>query len=195
MIIVGLTGGIGSGKTTVAKQFNALGIPIYIADDEAKKLMNTSKVIRRKLIALFGEDAYKNNNLNRPYLADKIFNNVSNLEKMNAIVHPKVASHFNRWVNKQNAPYVIKESAILFENDSYKNCNYVITVTAPKEIRIKRLLNRDDTSLDKIQAIMKNQWPDNKKIEKSDFVIVNIDLDKTSQLVKQTHNKILNAIQ
>ena len=195
MIIVGLTGGIGSGKTTVAKQFNALGIPVYIADDEAKKLMNRSKIIRRKLIALFGNDAYNNNTLNRPFLADKIFNNPSNLEEMNAIVHPKVASHFKRWVNKQNAPYVLKESAILFENNAYKKCNYVITVTAPIEIRIKRLLERDDTSIEKIQAIIKNQWPDNEKVNKSDFVIINTELDKTLQQVLQTHNKILNYIQ
>ncbi len=195
MILVGLTGGIGSGKTTVAKQFNALGIPVYIADDEAKKLMNRSKIIRRKLTALFGDDAYKNSTLNRPFLADKIFNNPSYLEKMNAIVHPKVASHFNRWVNKQNAPYVLKESAILFENDAYKKCNYVITVTAPIEIRIKRLLERDDTSIEKIQAIIKNQWPDDEKVRKSDFVIINTELDKTLQQVIQTHNKILNDIQ
>ena len=195
MIIVGLTGGIGSGKTTVAKQFNALGIPVYIADDEAKKLMNRSKIIRRKLIALFGDDAYKNNTLNRPFLADIIFNNPSSLEEMNAIVHPKVASHFKRWVNKQNAPYVLKESAILFENNAYKKCNYVITVTAPIEIRIKRLLERDDTSIEKIQAIIKNQWPDNEKVNKSDFVIINTELDKTLQQVLQTHNKILNYIQ
>ena len=100
MITVGLTGGIGSGKTTVAKAFEALGIPIYIADDEAKKLMNTSKVIKRKLIALFGEVAYLDNKLNRPYLAKAIFNDKSLLEKMNAIVHPKVGKHFIKWKNK-----------------------------------------------------------------------------------------------
>jgi len=195
MIIVGLTGGIGSGKTTVAKQFNALGIPVYIADDEAKKLMNRSKIIRRKLMALFGDEAYKNNTLNRPFLADKIFNNPSNLEKMNAIVHPKVASHFKRWVNKQNTPYILKESAILFENNAYKNCNYVITVTAPLDIRIKRLLERDNTSIEKIQAIINNQWPDEEKVKKSDFVIINTELDNTIKQVQQTHNKILNYIQ
>lgn len=135
MKIVGLTGGIGSGKTTVAKQFQALGIPVYIADDEAKKLMNRSKIIKRKLKALFGDEAYKDNTLNRPFLADKIFNNAENLEKMNAVVHPKVASHFKNWVKKQIAPYVLKESAILFENGAYKDCDLIITVTAPLELR------------------------------------------------------------
>ncbi|TYA57273.1 dephospho-CoA kinase [Formosa maritima] len=195
MIIVGLTGGIGSGKTTVAKQFMALGIPVYIADDEAKKLMNRSKIIKRKLIQLFGEQAYINNKLNRPYLADKIFNNTSDLEKMNAIIHPIVATHFKKWVEKQKAPYVLKESAILFENDAYKNCDYIITVTAPKQLRIERLLKRDETSLEKIQAIMENQWNDNKKIEKSDFVIINKDLGETIHQVQLTHNKIVNFTQ
>jgi dephospho-CoA kinase len=194
MKVVGLTGGIGSGKTTVAKQFEALGIPVYIADNEAKKLMNNSKIIRRKLIALFGEEAYLNNSLNRPFLADKIFNNASNLEKMNAIVHSKVASHFKKWVNKQKAPYVLKESAILFENGAYKFCDFIITVTAPIELRKERLLKRDDTTLKKIQAIIDNQWDDKAKIEKSQFVIVNKDLKETRQQVQLTHNKIVNLI-
>lgn len=194
MKIVGLTGGIGSGKTTVAKQFQALGIPVYIADDEAKKLMNRSKIIKRKLIALFGDEAYKDNTLNRPFLADKIFNNAENLEKMNAVVHPKVASHFKNWVKKQIAPYVLKESAILFENGAYKDCDLIITVTAPLKLRKKRLLKRDNTTLEKIQAIINNQWSDESKISKSHFVITNKDLEETKQQVQLTHNKIVNLI-
>ena len=194
MKIVGLTGGIGSGKTTVAKQFQALGIPVYIADDEAKKLMNRSKIIKRKLKALFGDEAYKDNTLNRPFLADKIFNNAENLKKMNAVVHPKVASHFKNWVKKQIAPYVLKESAILFENGAYKDCDLIITVTAPLELRKKRLLKRDNTTLEKIQAIINNQWSDESKISKSHFVITNKDLEETKQQVQLTHNKIVNLI-
>lgn len=194
MKIVGLTGGIGSGKTTVAKQFQALGIPVYIADDEAKKLMNRSKIIKRKLIALFGDEAYKDNTLNRPFLADKIFNNAENLEKMNAVVHPKVASHFKNWVKKQTTPYVLKESAILFENGAYKDCDLIITVTAPLELRKKRLLKRDNTTLEKIQAIINNQWSDESKISKSHFVITNKDLEETKRQVQLTHNKIVNLI-
>ena len=194
MKIVGLTGGIGSGKTTVAKQFQALGIPVYIADEEAKKLMNGSKIIKRKLIALFGDEAYKDNTLNRPFLADKIFNNAENLEKMNAVVHPKVASHFKNWLKKQIAPYVLKESAILFENGAYKDCDLIITVTAPLELRKKRLLKRDNTTLEKIQAIINNQWSDESKISKSHFVITNKDLEETKQQVQLTHNKIVNLI-
>lgn len=194
MKIVGLTGGIGSGKTTVAKQFQARGIPVYIADDEAKKLMNRSKIIKRKLIELFGDEAYKNNTLNRPFLADKIFNNADNLKKMNAVVHPKVAAHFKNWVKKQKAPYVLKESAILFENGAYKDCDLIITVTAPLELRKKRLLKRDNTTLEKIQAIINNQWSDEAKILKSHFVITNKKLEETKQQVQLTHNKIVNLI-
>ena len=117
MKIIGLTGGIGSGKTTVSNMFRDLGIPVYIADDEAKKLMNTSKVIRRKLIELFGAKAYENNELNRTYIASKIFNDDSYLKKMNAIIHPSVAVHFKKWLQKQTAKYVIKEAAIIFEHN------------------------------------------------------------------------------
>lgn len=194
MKIVGLTGGIGSGKTTVAKEFSKLGVPIYIADDEAKKLMNSSKTIQRELVALFGEEAYKDQKLNRPYLAKLIFNNEALLQKMNAIVHPKVADHFKNWLKKQDAPYIIKEVAILFENGSYKQCDYVITVTAAIETRKERLLKRDVTTVAKIEAIMNNQWPDQKKIERSQFVIYNDILEDTIVQVQKTHNSILEDI-
>jgi dephospho-CoA kinase len=195
MIIVGLTGGIGSGKTTVAKQFIALGIPVYIADEEAKLLMNKSKIIKRKLTKLFGDNAYINGKLNRPYIANIIFNNKSYLQQMNAIVHPKVARHFEKWLLKQKAPYVIKEVAILFENGSDKLCDFVITVTAAKNIRIQRLLKRDETSKEKIEAIMKNQWTDEEKIKHSHFVIVNTNLENTKKQVFRIHKEILKKIE
>ena len=121
MKIVGLTGGIGSGKTTVASMFNDLGVPVFIADVEAKKLMATSKVIKRQLNELFGQQAYLENDLNKPYIANAIFNDKTLLEKMNTIIHPKVASHFKKWIKKQSGPYVINEAAILFENNSISN--------------------------------------------------------------------------
>ncbi|MDO5970184.1 dephospho-CoA kinase [Flavivirga aquimarina] len=194
MIIVGLTGGIGSGKTTVAKQFEELGIPVYIADVEAKNLMHKSKIIKRKLIQLFGDKAYVDNKLNKRFIADVIFNDKGYLQKMNEIVHPRVAKHFEKWVLKQDAPYVIKEVAILFENGGHKACDYVITVTAPKDLRIKRLLNRDNTTKDKIQAIMKNQWTDEEKIKYSDYVIDNIDLEVTKNQVINIHKDLLKII-
>ncbi|OEJ98748.1 dephospho-CoA kinase [Flavivirga aquatica] len=191
MTIVGLTGGIGSGKTTVAKQFLSLGIPVYIADEEAKKLMLKSKIIQRKLTQLFGDKAYVDGTLNKPFIAEIIFNDKTYLQKMNTIIHPRVAKHFEKWVLKQSAPYVIKEVAILFENGGYKACDYIITVTAPKAFRVKRLLKRDGTTKEKIEAIMKNQWTDEEKIKRSHYVIDNIDFENTEKQVFKIHKEIL----
>ncbi|MCK0180021.1 dephospho-CoA kinase [Flavobacteriaceae bacterium S0862] len=192
--IIGLTGGIGSGKTTVANMFFELGVPVYIADVEAKKLMNKSKIIKRKLVKLFGDDAYIDNELNKPFIAQKIFSNKDLLEKMNAIVHPKVAAHFKRWIAKQTAPYVIKEAAILFENNNYLQCDAVILVVADKETRIQRVIKRDSTSKAKVKAIMHNQWSDEKKMELSQFVIKNVTLSNTRKEVENIHKKILTTI-
>ncbi|AXO78862.1 dephospho-CoA kinase [Olleya aquimaris] len=192
--IIGLTGGIGSGKTTVANFFKKLGVPIYIADTEAKALMNRSKIIKRKLIKLFGEQAYIDDKLNKPFIASQIFSNQDLLQQMNAIVHPKVAKHFANWVKKQSTAYVISEAAILFENGSYKKYDYIITVVAPKEVRLKRVLKRDSSSKEKVEAIMNNQWSDNQKIELSDFVINNTNLETTKLEVGKVHKKILKRI-
>lgn len=189
--IVGLTGGIGSGKTTVANFFKELEIPVYISDIEAKALMIRSKVIKRKLIQLFGEEAYSSEKLNKSFIANKIFNDKTLLEKMNSIVHPRVGSHFKRWLKKQDAPYVIKEAAIFFENNTYKNLDYIITVIAPETTRIERVISRDNASVKKIKAIINNQWSDDQKIKLSDFVIENIELLETKNQVKKIHQKIL----
>ena len=193
--LVGLTGGIGSGKTTIANFFKELGVPIYIADTEAKALMNRSKVIKRKLIALFGDNAYQNGKLNRDFLSKQIFNDKDLLQKMNAIVHPKVASHFKRWVKKQDAPYVISEAAILFENGSYKKYDYIITVTAPEEVRLKRVMSRDNSSKEKVKSVMNNQWKDEEKIKLSDYVIQNINLEEAKAQVLQIHQNLLQKLQ
>ena len=195
MTIVGLTGGIGSGKTTVAKMFNTLGIPTYIADDEAKKLMKRSKVIKRKLTALFGENTYINNELNRSFIASVIYSDKNYLSKMNAIVHPKVAKHFLRWLNKQKAAYVLKESAILFETNGHKQCDFVVLVTASKDMKIKRLLNRDKTNKEKIKAIMDNQLNDDEKEKRSDFIIINTTLEDTKKQVETIHKSLLKQLQ
>lgn len=192
--IIGLTGGIGSGKTTVANMFLKLGVPIYIADAEAKNLMNKSKLIKRKLIKLFGEDAYLHDTLNKPFIAKKIFNSKELLEKMNAIVHPKVAAHFKRWVAKQTAPYVIKEAAILFENSSYLQCDAVVLVVANEEDRIQRVVKRDNTSKQQVKSIIDNQWSDEKKIDLAQFVIYNNTLLDTRNQVEKVHKKILATI-
>ncbi|AFL82649.1 dephospho-CoA kinase [Aequorivita sublithincola DSM 14238] len=191
MKIIGLTGGIGSGKTTVAKLFKDLGVPIYIADIEAKKLTNSSKVIRRKLIDLLGEDAYVGQELNRKFVADKIFNDKGLLASVNAIIHPKVVAHFKKWVSKQKSPYVIKEAAILFENGRYKNCDLVILVTAPKEVRISRVMERDNASSVEIEQRMKNQWSDEKKQKLADLIIDNINLQDTRKRVEAIHRSLI----
>lgn len=195
MKIVGLTGGIGSGKTTVAKMFSEYNVPVYIADEEAKKLMLRSKIIKRKLTQLFGEDAYVDNKLNKPFIANIIFNDKGFLEKMNAIIHPRVARHFEKWVEKQNTPYVIKEVAILFENGGDKQCDFIITITAPKDIRIKRVLSRDNSTKEKVEAIIKNQWDDAEKIKRSHFVINNLTIEGTKKQTLEIHQKILSKIQ
>ena len=193
--IVGLTGGIGSGKTTVANFFSQLGVPVYIADLEAKGLMKRSKVIKRKLLQLFGKDAYIGVDINKPYIASKIFNDVSLLEKMNNIVHPKVASHFKRWLKKQDAPYVIKDAAIIFENGSYQSLDFIITVIASENIRIKRVMARDQSTEKKVRDIIKNQWSDEDKVKLSNFVIKNNELVDTKNQVKKIHQKILKKCQ
>lgn len=194
MKIVGLTGGIGSGKTTVAKMFQELGVPLYIADDRAKKLMNTSKVIRRKLINLFGEEAYKDNQLNRPFLASQIFENADLLKQMNAIVHPKVAADFRRWTKKQTSVYVLKEAAIIFENDLASQYDFIITVVADLEQRISRVISRDHTTEAKVLAIVKNQLSDDEKAKQSDFVITNHDLELTKLQVLKIHQQLLKTV-
>ena len=195
MTIVGLTGGIGSGKTTVANIFKDLNVPVYIADEEAKKLMNRSKVLKRKIKKVFGDEAYINSELNRPFIASKIFNDKSLLEQMNAIVHPKVGKHFLKWLAKQKDPYIIKEAAILFENNNYKEYDYIITVIADEDAKIKRILKRDDTSKKKVKSIMDNQWKDADRIKLSDFVIENKTLKDTKEQVSVIHKKILKLSQ
>src|SRR5690606_13323188 len=189
--VIGLTGGIGSGKSTVARLFADLGVPIYIADERAKKLMNRSKVIQRELITLFGNQAYANNELNRNFIASKIFNDKALLQKMNAIVHPKVGADFKRWFKRQNAVYVIKEAAIIFEYNQQSQYDYIITVTTPMEERVQRVMKRDNKTKAQILAIIDNQLSDEEKIKNSHFVIVNQKLEDTKAQVEILHHKLL----
>ena len=193
--IVGLTGGIGSGKTTVAHIFKSLGVPVYNSDKEAKSLMQSSEVIKQELIQLLGEDCYTaDGQLNRSFIASKVFEDAVLLEKINAIVHPKVATHFEQWFSKQNTPYIIKEVAILFETKSQYLFDFIITVTAPVEIRIQRVMERDQKTKKEVQAIIDKQLPDSEKIIQSNFVINNsilLEIENKSILI---HNEILNLI-
>lgn len=188
---IGITGGIGSGKTTVANFFKTYGIPVYIADDEAKKLMHQSP-IKEELIELFGEEAYDSSRqLNRSFIASKVFNNKELLEKLNQIVHPRVEKDFQEWAKHQDSPYVLYEAAILFETGKYKQFDYTILVTAPIETRIKRVQKRDQSSEEEILARMKNQWSDEEKMKLANWIIKNCELSKTKQEVGDLHELIL----
>lgn len=192
-MVVGLTGGIGSGKTTVAGFFKEKGIPIYIADDAGKRLLQDSGEIREKVIGLFGESAYKGKQPERKYIASKVFNDADLLSKLNKIIHPAVEQDFQEWLKQQSSAYVIYEAAILFETGGYKKCDLSILVTAPRNLRIERLQKRDSSSREEIQQRMNNQWDDDKKSELADFIINNEDLEQTKQQVKHIHDKILKA--
>lgn len=181
--IIGLTGGIGSGKTTIANYFHSLGIPIYIADDEARKLMQSPQILEA-IKNTFGTSVFENEVLNREKLAKIVFNEPEKLEKLNGIVHPAVKNHFKDWLNQNKTiPFIIYEAAILFESGSYKNCDFIITVTAPVETRIQRVLDRDKTSRELILKRMAAQWTDQQRISKSDFVIENTVLESAKEKV------------
>ncbi len=191
MMVVGLTGGIGSGKTTVGKIFLELGVPVYNSDEQAKKLMQSSKKIRKSIIDLLGKDAYLGEKLNRHFVAFKVFNDDNLLRELNSITHPAVRKHFLSWANKQDAPYVIQEAAIIFENSSQERYDKTILITAPLKVRVDRILNRGNASKEDILARMGTQWKDIKKIPLSDFVIENVDLDKTRLKIKKVHKRLL----
>lgn len=194
MKIIGLTGGIGSGKTTVAKLFTELGVPVYNSDLKAKKLMQDSKKIRTAIIDLLGEKSYVLQKLNKKYIADKVFGDKELLQKLNAIVHPAVREDFISWIKNKRTPYVIQEAAILFENNSYKVFDKVILVKAPKEARLERILARDNISREEILARMKNQWHDSKKIPLADYIIENTDLEETKLQVEKIHRQLTKIV-
>ncbi|MGY5850435.1 dephospho-CoA kinase [Salegentibacter sp. F14] len=193
MMIVGLTGGIGSGKTTVANFFRELGIPVYIADEAGKRLLQTSEEIKKKVMALFGDQAYSGDQPNRKYIASQVFNDSEKLEALNSIIHPAVAEDFKAWRSHQRAPYIIYEAAILFESGGNKRCDRTILVTAPRDERIKRLQERDNSKIEEIKARMANQWTDKKKLKLADYHIKNTDLELTKSQVTDLHEILLNS--
>lgn len=175
--IIGLTGGIGSGKSTIASYFKSLGVPVYIADDEAKKILFLPEVAQ-EVEAAFGKEILTDGKPDKAKIATLVFNNQEKLIQLNSIIHPKVAQHFKSWVKgNYGRIFVLKETAILFESSSYKDCDAVILVTAPKEIRIARVMIRDGISREKVLERMANQWDDDKKAALSDYVINNSNLE------------------
>ncbi|WP_035644940.1 dephospho-CoA kinase [Flavobacterium sp. ASV13] len=192
--VIGLTGGIGSGKTTVANYFKEMGVPVYIADDGARAVMQSDAVVK-EIKETFGEALFENDILNRAKLADIVFNNADKLAQLNAIVHPAVKKDFELWLlNHRDKEYVIYEAAILFESGRYKDCDSIITVTAPEEIRIERVLKRDNTTREQVLSRMQMQWKDEDRISKSNFVINNVNLKIAREEVVKIL-KILNIKQ
>jgi len=188
MIKLGITGGIGSGKSTVSQIFSISGVPVYIADIESKRLVATSPTIRKKLINLFGEELYSGGVLNKPLLASHIFNDKKKLEIVNAIIHPEVERDFIEWVKKHaQCNIVAHEAAILFESGFNKMMDKVLMVYTPLDIRIERTMLRDNLTKEKVMERIQNQMSDEEKAKLSDFVIVN---DNTKSLIEQVTNII-----
>lgn len=191
MKIVGLTGGIGSGKSAVLSVFSSLGVPCYQSDSSAKKLMQQDPELINQIKALFGDDLYEGEKLNRGKLAEVVFTDKSKLESLNAIVHPRVKEDFQLFLSQQNADYVIKEAAILFETGGAEDCDVTILVTAPEDLRIERVMKREKSKVEHIKSRMRHQWSDEKKIPMADYVINNIDWDKMLKKVEEIHQKLV----
>lgn len=194
MIKVAITGGIGTGKTTISSMFADKGIPVFNSDEIAKEIMNTDSLLKNEIVTAFGDKAYDKNKLNKEYLSDVIFNNETLLKKINSIVHPYVAEEFNSWIQEQNSKYIIYESAIIFENQAEDFFDKIICVTASEEEVISRIMKRNDFSVDKIKSIINKQLPNDAKVQKSDYVIESMNISKLSDKVLEIHNDIMGSI-
>ena len=173
MLRIGITGGIGSGKSTIAKVFSILGIPVYYADDAAKRLMNTDDELKQNIQQHFGSETYKQGNLDRTHLGKIVFNDVYKLELLNKLVHPVTINDANNWMMKQNAPYVIKEAALLFETSAQEGLDYIIGVFAPRHLRLHRTMQRDVITKEEVEKRMDRQVDENIKMKLCDFIIYN----------------------
>lgn len=189
---IGITGGIGSGKSIVCKVFELLGVPVFNADDEAKKLYFV-KEVQDTLIEKYGKDIYLSaHQLNKEKLAEIIFNNPEELKFINALIHPMVALVYKQWCNTyKHLPYTLKEAAILFESGAYKEMDKVITVSAPKEIRIKRIMKRDNFSRTQVEERLLNQWSEEERRAKADFILYNDDNQLVLPQVIDLHNTLI----
>ena len=190
MYKVGLTGGIGSGKSTVAELLNIRGVAIYDSDSRAKELMNGNEALREALIAAFGAECYTDAGLNRAWLAERVFGNKAELERLNAIVHPAVMRDFAAWAEAQEGDYVVLESAILLEAGLEEHVDVVVAVMAPKDIRLERAMQRDGVSREQIEERMRNQMSDDERTERSKYAVVNIDLEELEEDVEQLHRRL-----
>lgn len=186
---IGLTGGIGSGKTTVAKIFQVLGIPVYYADDMAKKLMNTDASLKKSIIKYFGEKAYHNGELDRKFMAGIVFGDPAKLKLLNSLTHPATIRDAEEWMKEQKAPYIIKEAALLFESGANKSVDRVIGVYAPLPLRIRRVMKRDGLTEEEVTKRISRQMDEEEKMKRCDYVITNNEEQLVLPQVLDLHNK------
>ena len=191
MLRIGITGGIGSGKSTVAGIFSVLGIPVYNSDNASKRLMAGDENLKRNIIASFGESSYVNGMLNRKYLAAQVFENSKKLALLNSLVHPATINDARQWMEKQKSVYVIKEAALIFESGSNEFLDFVIGVQSPRKLRIERALKRDNVTREEIEARMKLQMDEDEKMKRCNFIIVNDEQQMLISQVLSLHEKFL----
>ena len=192
MLRVGLTGGIGSGKSTVAKILEVLGIPVYYADTAARRLMNEDEELKKTIIDHFGKDSYRNDQLNRSYIASLVFNDKDKLELLNSLTHPATIRDANQWMQKQNAPYIIKEAALIFESGSAEHLDHVIGVYTPAPLRIQRIMHRDKITREEVLQRMSRQIDEEIKMRLCDSVLVNDEQQLLMPQVLELHKKLSN---
>ncbi len=195
MLRIGITGGIGSGKSTVAKVFEVLGIPVYYADDAGKHLMNEDEELKQQVKDHFGDAAYINEQLDRKYLAGIVFNAPEKLQLLNSLVHPATLKDAARWMQQQTGPYAIKEAALIFESGAQEQLDYVIGVNAPAPLRIQRAMHRDNISRDEVLARMNRQIDETIKMRLCDFIIKNDEQELLIPQVMDLHQKLLKIAQ
>ena len=194
MLKIGITGGIGSGKTTVCKIFELQGIPVFYADQQAKTIMHTDALLIEKLKEAFGEDIYSaQGELNRSALASLVFNDQTQLTILNDLVHPAVFRAFDAWIDKQRAPYVLKEAALLFESESYKKCDFTILLKSPHELKVSRIIQRDSISEGDVLKRMSKQMNDIEKEALADFIILNDEQQLLIPQLIELHPHFLNS--
>jgi len=191
MLRIGITGGIGSGKSTVAKVFEVLGIPVYYADDAAKKLMNTNEELKEKIQRQFGNDVYKDGKLDRKHLSEIVFNDPEKLQLLNVLVHPATLKDAAKWMQNQSTAYSLKEAALIFESGAHEYLDYVIGVTAPTPLRIQRTMHRDGITREEVLARLDKQMDETIKMKLCDFVIKNDEQEMLIPQVLQVHEKLL----
>lgn len=191
MVKIGLTGGIGSGKTTVAKIFELLGVPVYYADDAARRIMNEDEELKAAIQNQFGVGSYKNGELDRDYLAKKVFNDSSQLEILNSLVHPATLRDADKWTQQQQTPYTIKEAALIFESGAAEKLDYIIGVSAPMELRIKRTMERNNISYDEVVKRISNQLDEKIKLKLCDFIVQNDERQLLIPQVIEIHQRLI----